>query len=54
MRERTRKREREQEHEQGQGKGQRQREADSPLSRKPNMGLHPRTLGSGTEWKAVA
>jgi len=36
---------REREHKQGRG-AEGEGEADSPLSREPHVGLHPRTLGS--------
>ena len=35
----------------GRGRGRR-RQADSPLSKEPDMGLHPRTLGSWPESKS--
>ena len=38
-------RERKREREHKQGEKQAEGEADSPLSRKPNVGLHTRTLG---------
>ena len=38
----------------GEGMAEREGEADSPLSRDPDMGLHPRTPGSGPEPKADA
>jgi len=34
------------EHKQGEGQRETPGEADSPLSREPNVGLNPRTLGS--------
>ena len=37
------------EHEQGEGQREKQ---TPPLSREPNAGLNPRTLGSGLELKA--
>ena len=42
---------RKREHEQGRG-AEREAEADSPLSREPDAGLNPRTLGSPPEPKA--
>ena len=45
MREREREGERAGEHEVGEGQRERL-EADSPLSREPDMGLHPRIPGS--------
>ena len=46
-------REREREHKQG-GGAEGERETDSPLSREPDVGLDPRTLGLGPEPKAEA
>ena len=37
---------REREHKQGERQAEGEGEADFPLSKKPNVGLHPRTLGS--------
>ena len=36
------------------GRAEREGEADTPLSREPDVGCNPRTLGSGPELKADA
>ena len=46
--------EREREHKQGEWQAEGEGETDSSLSRKPDMGLHPRTLRSWPEPKADA
>ena len=41
-------------HKQAEWQAEAEREAGSPLSKEPDMGLDPRTLGSRPELKAVA